>query len=212
MSGFKPFGPREDPIVSRRLRTAVALALSTTSLTAVGIAGAPASWAACAEDGISYSTPNKGRKVWIPTSDASAWKGEGRIVRHESDAESVSNTVGSVHNVSVEGKAGTKIGPVGVEVTTKYNYTHSQSTTTRSRVERGWSYEFRVPNNDSIYRARNYKLGWIFKYKRTIYYTNGCDPQVRWFFGAAPVKRNAGTYFWALERYENRGKFRYDGL
>jgi hypothetical protein len=196
----------------RTLRTTLALALSTTSLAAVGVATAPSSFAACAVDGTSYSTPYLGRKVWIPTSDFSAWKGEGRIIRHESDADSVSNTVGSVHNVSVEGKAGSKIGPVGVEVTAKYNYTHSKSTTTKTRVERGWSYEFKVPDNDSIYRARNYKLGWMFKYKRTIYYTNGCDPQVRWFFGAAPVKRNTGVYYWALERYENRGNFRYDGL
>jgi hypothetical protein len=196
----------------RTLRTTLALALSTTSLTAVGVATAPSSFAVCAVDGTSDSTPNLGRKVWIPTSDFSAWKGEGRIIRHESDADSVSNTVGSVHNVSVEGKAGSKIGPVGVEVTAKYNYTHSKSTTTKTRVERGWSYEFKVPDNDSIYRARNYKLGWMFKYKRTIYYTNGCDPQVRWFFGAAPVKRNTGVYYWALERYENRGNFRYDGL
>lgn len=200
------------PSTPRRLRTALALALGASTLTAVGVAGAPSAYALCAVDGVAYSTPYKGRKVWIPTSDASAWKGEGKIVRQESDAASVSKTTGSVHNVSVEGKAGSRIGPVGVQVTAKYNYTQSRSTTTRSRVERGWSYEFKVPNNNSIYRARNYKLGWIFKYKKTTYYTNNCDPQVKWFFAAAPVQRNTGVYFWALERYENRNQFRYDGL
>lgn len=198
--------------MTRPFRTAVALAMTTTALSAVTISAAPSAYAVCAPDGASYSTPYNGRKVWIPTSTFSDWKGKGKITRHETDGESTSNTVGSVHNVSVEGKAGSKIGPVGVEVTAKYNYTHSKSTTTKSRVTRGWSYSFPVPNNDHIYRARAYKLGWFFKWKKTQYYTNGCAPKVTWRFTAAPVKSNRGTYYWALERYDNRNKYRYDGL
>jgi len=111
----------------------------------------------------------------------------------------------------VDGKVGGKIGPIGAEVTVKYNYTHSSSTTTTSSVTRSWAYSFKVPT-DALYRARAYKKGWIYKYKRTITYTNGCASQVKWFYGAAPVKSNKGTYYWALEKYANKNKFRYDGL
>ena len=199
------------PSPSRRARAALALALSTGTLTAVGIAGAPSSWAACAEEGHSYSTPYRGRQVWVPTSTFSDWKKGGTITRTVSDGESTSKTTGSTHSIGVDGKVGGKIGPIGAEVTVKYNYTHSSSTTTGTSITRSWAYSFNVPS-DTLYRARAYKKGWIYKYKRTIYYTNGCKPQVKWFFGAAPVKNNRGTYYWALEKYANKGKFRYDGL
>ncbi len=198
--------------MTRRLRTAAALMLSTTSLVAVGVAGAPGAWATCAVDHISYSTPNKGRKVWIPTSNFSDWKGYGTIVRTLSEGTSTASTVGEVHDVTVQGKAGGKIGPVGVEVTTTYNYVHSRSTTTRSRTTRGWKYRFPVPKNDHLYRARAYKLGWIFKYKRTILYTNACPTRTTWYFAAAPLRRNTGTYAWLLERFDHRGNLRYTGL
>lgn len=197
--------------MSRHLRTTLALALATTSLTAVAVAGAPASFAACAVESIHYSTPYEGRKVWIPTSTFSDWKKGGRITRRETDGESTASTVGSVHDVTVEGKAGGKIGPVGVEVTTRYNYVHSKSTTNRTSVTRGWDYTFNVPT-DALYRARAYKRGWIFKYKRTITYTNACVSKKQWFFAATPVKANRGVYYWALEKYSNKGKYRYDGL
>ena len=197
--------------MARRTRIATALLLSTTSLTAVTAAASAPAWASCAVDHISYSTPYTGRQVWIPTSTFSDWKKGGRITRRESDGRSTSSTVGSVHDITVEGKAGGKIGPVGVEVTTKYNYTHSKSTTTRSSITRGWDYSFAVPS-DALYRARAYKKGWIFKYKRTTYYTNACPSQSKWYFAAAPVKANTGVYYWALEKYANKGKFRYDGL
>jgi hypothetical protein len=199
-----------DP-VSRTARLATAFALALTSLSALGVATAPASWAICAQDGVSYSTPYRGRQVWIPTSTFSDWKKGGSITRTVSDGESTSRTKGSSHSVGADGKVGGKIGPIGAEVTLKYNYTWSKSTTTGSTITRSWSYNFPVPN-DGLYRARAYKKGWIYKYKRTIYYTNGCDPQVRWFYGAAPVKTNKGSYYWALEKYEKRGSFRYDGL
>ncbi|GAA1931882.1 hypothetical protein [Nocardioides marmoribigeumensis] len=195
----------------RSIRIATALALSTTSLVAGGVAGAPGAWAACAEEGHSYSTPYRGRQVWVPTSTFSDWKKGGTITRTVSDGETTSKTTGSTHSIGVDGKVGGKIGPIGAEVTVKYNYTHSASTTTGTSVTRSWSYSFKVPT-DALYRARAYKKGWVYKYKRTIFYTNGCDPQVKWFYGAAPVKSNSGTYYWALEKYANKGKLRYDGL
>lgn len=197
--------------MSHKLRIATAVAMGTSSLAALGVATAPAAHAACAVDHISYSTPYKGRRVWIPTSTFSDWKKGGRITRRETDGRSTAKTTGSVHDVTVQGKAGGKIGPVGVEVTTTYNYKHSQETTTRTSITRGWDYSFKVPT-DALYRARAYKRGWIFKYKRTIFYTNACKSQTKWFFAAAPVKRNKGVYYWALEKYANKGKLRYDGL
>lgn len=197
--------------MSRRLRTTLALALSTSSLTAVGIAGAPAALAACAVDHISVSTPYRGRQVWIPTSTYSDWKKGGTITRTESDGETTAKTTGSSHSVGADGKIGGKIGPIGAEVTIKYNYTHSASTTTGTTVTRSWAYTFDVPS-DTLYRARAYKKGWMFKYKRTISYTNACPSKTTWYFGATPVKANSGTYYWALEKYANRGSYRYDGL
>ena len=197
--------------MSRNLRLATALLVGTSGLTTLGVAGAPSAFAACAVEGTSYSTPYRGRQVWIPTSTYSDWKKGGSITRTVSDGESTSKTTGSSHSVGADGKVGGKIGPIGAELTVKYNYTWSKSTTTGTSVTRSWSYSFKVPT-DSLYRARAYKKGWIYKYKRTIYYTNGCDPQVRWFFGAAPVKSNKGVYYWALEKYAKKGSFRYDGL
>ena len=197
--------------MSHRLRTTAALLLSTTSLTALGVAGAPSSWATCAVEGTSYTTPQRGRQVWIPTSTFSDWKKGGSITRTVSDGTSTSRTKGSSNSIGADGKVGGKIGPIGAEVTIKYNHTWSKSTTTGTSITRSWSYSFKVPT-DALYRARAYKKGWIFKYKRVITYTNGCDPQVRWYYGAAPVKSDKGVYYWALEKYSKKNKFRYDGL
>ncbi len=197
--------------MTRTLRLATALFLSTSSLSAVGVAAAPASWAACAVEGVSYTTPQRGRQVWIPTSTFSDWKKGGSITRTVSDGETTSRTKGSSNSIGADGKVGGKIGPIGAEVTVKYNHTWSKSTTTGTSITRSWSYSFKVPR-DALYRARAYKKGWLFKYKRTIFYTNTCDPQVTWFYGAAPVRANKGVYYWALEKYSKRNKLRFDGL
>ncbi|HET7689142.1 MAG TPA: hypothetical protein VFK41_02090 [Nocardioidaceae bacterium] len=182
--------------------------VAATTLVAVG--STPA-WAICDYENTYYSTPKIGRKVWIPTSTYSDWKRGGTITRTEQDGTSTAKTVGSSHSIGVDGKIGGKIGPIGAEVTVKYNYTHSKSTTTTTTITRGWSYSFNVPT-DTLYRARAYKKGWLFKYKKTVTYIGGCSPDVTWRYGAAPVKKNAGVYYWALEKYSNKGKFRFDGL
>jgi hypothetical protein len=192
------------------LRIVVSLALTAGTLVGA-VAVAPSAFAMCDYDATFYSTPYVGRKVWIPTSTFSDWKKGGSITRSTSDGESTATTTGSVHNVDIQGKAGTKIGPVGVEVTAKYNYTHTKTTTTKSSVTRGWAYSFKVPT-DALYRARAYKLGWLYKYKKTVTYLGGCADTVKWYYAAAPVRANAGTYYWALEKYDNKGKFRFDNL
>ncbi|MCD4534581.1 hypothetical protein LRP67_10855 [Nocardioides sp. cx-169] len=62
-------------------------------------------------------------------------------------------------------------------------------------------------------RARLYKLGWIYKYKRVDTYLGGCEPKKTRLYGAAPVKKNTnGVYYWAREKKTNAGKYRYDSL
>lgn len=197
----------------KSLRLATALAMSTTALTAVSVVGASPAWAMCDHERTSYSTPQVGRRVWIPTTTFSDWKKGGSITRTESDGASTAITQGSSHSIGVDGKVGGKIGPIGAEVTIKYNYTQSKSTTRTTSVNRGWNYDFNVPKND-LYRARAYKLGWLFKYKKIDSYTGGpsCDTKVSWRYGAAPVKKNAGSYYWALEKKSKVNKYRFDGL
>lgn len=199
--------------MKRTFRTGLALVMSSTALTAVSVVGASPAWAICDYERTTYSTPKVGRKVWIPTTTFSDWKKGGSITRTESDGESTARTQGSSHSIGADGKIGGKIGPIGAEVTVKYNYTHSKSTTRTTTVTRGWSYNFKVPNKD-LYRARAYKLGWLFKFKRIDHYAGGpqCDPRVSWRYAAAPVKRNAGTYYWALEKKSRMNKYRFDGL
>jgi hypothetical protein len=98
-----------------------------------------------------------------------------------------------------------------VYISTPYNGTWSRSTTTSSSFTSRWAYHFSVPT-DTLYRARAYKLGYIYKYKRTTTYLGGCAPQVSWLYAATPVRSNTGTYYWGLERYSNAGKYRYDAL
>lgn len=189
---------------------------ATSALLAGGLVAAlpsTASAAICSYETTTYSTPYQGRKVWIPTNEFSDWKKGGSITRTESEGETTARTTGSSHSIGADGKVGGKIGPVGVEVTVKYNYTHSKSTTRTTSKTDAWSYSFKVPR-DALYRARAYKLGWVFKFKRTDHYTGGttCGPRVTWRFAAAPVKRNSGTFYWALEKKANAGKLRYDDL
>jgi hypothetical protein len=190
----------------------ILISMLMTAGALVGIVSvAPSAYAMCDYDQVYISTPYAGRKVWIPTSTFSAWKRGGSISRTESQSALTSTTKGAVHNVTVEGKVGTKIGPVGVQVTSTYNGTWSRSTTTSSSFTSRWAYHFSVPT-DTLYRARAYKLGYIYKYKRTTTYLGGCAPQVSWLYAATPVRSNTGTYYWGLERYSNAGKYRYDAL
>ncbi|HSV40189.1 MAG TPA: hypothetical protein VLI04_15625 [Nocardioidaceae bacterium] len=191
-------------------RVVLSLVMTLTGLTAT-VAVAPSAFAACVVAEVHYTTPNKGRKVWIPTSTFSDWKKGGKIVRTESDGESTAKTTGSVHEVSVKGKVGAKYGPIGAEVTTEYNTTWSQSTRRTTSVTRGWQYHFYVPD-DALYRARAYKLGWVYKYQRIVTYINPCDNLVEWRYGVAPVAQNKGTYYWALEKFTKKGDLRYDNL
>src|SRR5690606_7866478 len=138
--------------MQRTFRSGLALAMSATALTAASVVGGSRAWAVCDHDRTSCSTPTAGRKVRTPTTTFSDWKQGGSITRTESDGESPARTQGSSHSIGADGKVGGKIGPIGAEVTIKYNYTHSKSTTRTTTVTRGWSYNFDVPK-DALYRA-----------------------------------------------------------
>jgi hypothetical protein len=196
-----------------RLGSFLALATAVSGLTAVTTIAAAPAHAICDHDRTIFTTPNKGRQVWIPTSDMSTWKGEGQITRTEQESKTEGRTVGKSHSVSVSGEVGAQVGPISAGVTTTYDETHSTSTTNESSVTKGWSYTFRVPNDDALYHARLYKLGWIYKYKRVDTYFGGCENKTTWLFGAAPVKRDTNSaYYWALEKKANLGNYRYDDL
>lgn len=197
----------------RALGTALPI-ISLLGALAIGIGAQPADAAIAIGHCDTYtqiSTPYAGKRVWIPTGSISTWKRGGTIVRTEAQASTSATTTGTVHNITVTGSVGTKIGPVGVSVTTKYNGTWSRSTATSSSYSSRWSYSFNVPT-DTLYRARLYKKGWLFKFKK--YYVNeDCTHGVVWYYAAAPVASNSlGNYYWALEKYSNQGKFRYDGF
>lgn len=189
---------------SRRLAmslTAAALAGGTL----VGTTG-PAH-AACPPE-VRYTTPYAGGNVWIPTTDYSDWATGGRITRTISDGSSTTRTVGSSHSVTATGKVGAKVGPVGAEVTTTYNYKHNKSTTTRTSVTRTWSYSFGAVAGKT-YRVRAYKLGRVFKYKRYVLQPT-CSEKVTTLYAFAPTK--SGAINWMREYYANRGAYRYDNL
>lgn len=196
--------------------TSLLLSLGVLAGTLVAfVATAPTASAICDIDRSYYSTPYKGRKVWVPTNKYSAWVGDdgARIKRSESQGKMTSSTKASKHSVTVTGKVGTKIGPVGAEVTSTYNGTWSRSTTNASSYTSRWAYSFRVPKDKNLWHARLYKQGYVYKYKQTITYLGGCKNKVRWFYSAAPVKSNNTFYYrWALESRPNFNKLRYDGL
>lgn len=196
--------------------TSVLAALGLMASTLVlFIATAPTASAICAFDRVITSTPHKGRSVWVPTNKYSAWVGDNgaRIKRSESQGSMTSSTKAEKHSVTVTGKVGAKIGPVGAEVTSTYNGTWSRSTTNASSYTSRWAYSFRVPKDNKLWHARLYKQGFVYKYKQTTTYLGGCKPKTRWYYSAAPVRSNNSYFYrWALESRPNFGKLRYDGL
>ncbi|MCD4527459.1 hypothetical protein [Nocardioides sp. cx-173] len=198
--------------MQRRLGSLLALLITLSGLTAVTIIAAAPAHAICDHDRTYFTTPDKGRRVWIPTNDFSVWKKGGSITRSESGTKSTARTKGRSHSISVSGEVGAQVGPLSAGVTTTYDETHSTSTTNESSITKGWDYHFKIPG-DGLYRARLYKLGWIYKYKRVDTYLGGCKPKKTRLYGAAPVKKNTNSvYYWAREKKANAGKYRYDSL
>ena len=144
-----------------RLRALLALLITLSGLTAVTTITAAPAHAICDHDRTFFTTKDRGRKVWIPTSDYSVWKRGGSITRSESGAKTKATTKGRSHSVTTSGEVGAQVGPLSLGVTRSYDDTYSTSTTNESTITKGWDYHFKIPS-DGLYRARLYKLGWIY--------------------------------------------------
>lgn len=194
--------------MTRRIPALLAAgALAAGTLTSVGLA-APAV-AGCPEAGTVYvSTPDRGIRVWIPTSVYSDWVKGATIRRSVSEGSTTAQASSKQTSITVTGEVGAGWGPVSAKVTSTYNGTWKRSTARSTSYRSTWSYSFKAPS-DTLYRARAYKQGWRYKFTQTTL-DHVCHPTKVRRFAFAPVASNRGTYRWALEKYANRGKYRYD--
>lgn len=176
------------------------------AVVAVGLTAAAPASAICRVETVSYSTPERGRVVWIPTSLAAVWGSGGDTQTRSIDqGTSTSSTHGSSDTVGGGAEVGFKL----VKVSAKYDHTWDRSTTTGLSYSSSWSYEVHLPAAARRARARLYHKGFMFHFKQFVTYTNGCPTKVFKHVAILPTRSNgSGAYWWAAETYKNRNRIK----